>query len=288
MPYGTPETDDEEWRRERDRMDVLLHAHCDRCARIIDVALEHPSEEWKGYLDKQIRFHVAADGVSHVIPDIAAGSPPRSSPNDIANYDVAGRFFRTPGKDDDYLEPRSAPIPAPAGQAIVPNFAGPNQFRRTEMIAHWRKEIADLRASPRGSDFQKRMFYWFAASNILAIYRPQNNDGPGLGYLTLNRRAVRSTDVIADGALTTLGQALYRHYYPNLTDLSETPWFMRARLFLAPANILITEPGNLLTIPPNELNDDGTWRADVRATWAATLNDMLGFTVLGATGPVEV
>ena len=63
---------------------------------------------------------------------------------------------------------------------------------------------------------------------------------------------------------------------------------MRARLFLAPANILITEPGNLLTIPPNELNDDGTWRADVRATWAATLNDMLGFTVLGATGPVEV
>ena len=156
------------------------------------------------------------------------------------------------------------------------------------MIAHWRKEIADLRASPRGSAFQKRMFYWFAASNILAIYRPQNNDGPGLGYLTLNRRAVRSTDVIADGALTTLGQALYRHYYPNLTDLSDTPWFMRARLFLAPANILITEPGNLLTIPPNELNDDGTWRADVRATWAATLNDMLGFTVLGATGPVEV
>ena len=74
------------------------------------------------------------------------------------------------------------------------------------MIAHWRKEIADLRASPRGSDFQKRMFYWFAASNILAVYRPQNNDGPGLGYLTLNRRAVRSTDVIEDGALTTLAK----------------------------------------------------------------------------------
>ena len=99
-----------------------------------------------------------------------------------------------------------------------------------------------------------------------------------------------STDVISeDGDLTTLGQALYRHYYPNLTDLSDTPWFMRARLFLAPANdILITEPGNLLTIPPNELDADGTWRADRRAMWAGTLNDMLGFTVLGATGPVEV
>ena len=84
------------------------------------------------------------------------------------------------------------------------------------------------------------------------------------------------------------GQALYRHYYPDLQSLSDTPWFMRARLFLAPANILITEPGNLLTIPPNELDADGTWRADARARFATTLNDMLGFTVLAASGSVEV
>ena len=38
MPFGTPDADTA-WRRERDRMDILLHAHCDRCARIIDVAL---------------------------------------------------------------------------------------------------------------------------------------------------------------------------------------------------------------------------------------------------------
>ena len=151
------------------------------------------------------------------------------------------------------------------------------------MIAHWRKEIADLRASSNGSDFQKQMFYWFAASNILALFRDRNNDAAGLGYLELNRRAVRATDIIADSALTTLGEALYRHYYPNLTDLSDTPWFMRARLFLAPANILVTEPGNLLTIPPDELDEeDGTWLDSPRAMWAATLNDMLGFTVLPA------
>ena len=286
MPFGTA-ANDVAWRRERDRLDILLHAHCDRCARIIDVALDHPSEEWKGYLDKQIRFHSAADGDNHVIPD-TSWLTPEVVTNDIANYNAAGRFFRTPAMDDDFLAPRSAPIPAPAGQATVPYFGGANSFRRTEMIAHWRKEITDLRASSNGSNFQKRMFYWFAASNILALYRPENNDGPGLGYLTLNRRAVRSTDVIEDGDLTTLGEALYRHYYPDLQSLSDTPWFMRARLFLAPANILITEPGNLLTIPPNEINDDGTWRADMRAQWATTLNDMLGFTVLGATGPVEV
>ena len=84
MPYGTEDADTE-WRRERDRLDVLLHAHCDRCARIIDVALEHPSEEWKGYLDKQIRFHVAADGVSHVIPE-TSWLTPEVVTNDIANY----------------------------------------------------------------------------------------------------------------------------------------------------------------------------------------------------------
>ena len=157
------------------------------------------------------------------------------------------------------------------------------------MIAHWRKEIRDLRASSRGSDFQKRMFYWFAASNILALYRPENNDGPGLGYLTLNRRAVLSTDVISeDGDLTTLGQALYRHYYPNLTDLSDTPWFMRARLFLAPQ--MSSSPSRATCSPSRPTNWTLTAPGGPIAVQCgpASLNDMLGFTVLGATGPVEV
>ena len=33
---------------------------------------------------------------------------------------------------------------------------------------------------------------------------------------------------------------------------------------------------------------DVTWLPDARARFATILNDMLGFTVLGATGPVEV
>ena len=286
MPFGTLETDTA-WRAERDAIMALLHGHCDRCARIIDTALSHPHEEWKGYLDKEIRFHEAEDGSIDVIPNTNWLTPAVVT-NDIANYDTAGKFFRTGAVDDDYLEPHSAPIPEPSGQATIPRFSGANGFLRTEMIAHWRKEIADLRASSRGSDFQKRMFYWFAASNILALYRDENNDAAGLGYLTLNRRSVRSTDVIEDSSLTTLGQALYRHYYPDLQSLSDTPWFMRARLFLAPANILITQPDNLLTIPADELDADGTWRADARAEWSVVLNETLGFAVLGATGPVEI
>ena len=279
MPHGTAALD-ALWRAERDRIDILLREHCDRCARIIDVALDHPHEEWKGYLDKQIRFNVGTDGAPDVIQD-SHWLTPEVVTNDIANYNAAGRFFRRGFDDDDYLPtPRSAPIDPPIGQATVPRFSGANSFRRTEMIAHWRKEIADLRASSRGSDFQKRMFYWFAASNILALYRDENNDPAGLGYLELNRRTVRSTDVIGDdGGLTTLGEALYRHYYPDLQSLSDTPWFLRARLFLAPASIILTVPGNLLTIPDSELSE-GAWVAADRARWAATLNDMMGFTVL--------
>ena len=72
---------------------------------------------------------------------------------------------------------------------------------------------------------------------------------------------------------------------------------MARRLFLAPANILITEPGNLLTIPEGaygeenqdgELDDAGDWLPARRARWAATLNGIFGFTVLPAEGSIEV
>ena len=42
MPFGTPDTRHRCGAASVDRMDILLHAHCDRCARIIDVALSHP------------------------------------------------------------------------------------------------------------------------------------------------------------------------------------------------------------------------------------------------------
>ena len=65
------------------------------------------SEEWKGYLDKQIRFHSAADGDNHVIPD-TSWLTPEVVTNDIANYGAAGEFFRRGMADDDFLdEPRS-------------------------------------------------------------------------------------------------------------------------------------------------------------------------------------
>ena len=55
---------------------------------------EHPHEEWKGYLDKQIRFHSAADGDNHVIPD-TSWLTPEVVTNDIANYNAGpGEFFR--------------------------------------------------------------------------------------------------------------------------------------------------------------------------------------------------
>ncbi len=286
MPYGTP-GHDAAWRAERDAIMALLHGHCDRCARPIDIAVSHPHEEWNAYLEEELRFAVTKEGDYEAVPQ-AAWLVPAVIDNDIKNHNLAGAFFRSGFPDGDFLAPRSTIVPEPFAWPLMPTFSGVNAFWRTEMIAHWRKEVADLRASSSGSLFQKRMFYWFAASNILALYRDENMDAGGLGYLTLNRRNVRSTDVIAGSALTTLGEALYRHYYPDLTDLSDTPWFMRGRLFLAPANILITEPGNLLTIPPGELDADGAWLPEGRARFASILNDMLGFTVLAASGPVEV
>ena len=143
----------------------------------------------KGISTSQLRFHVGPDGVNHVIRD-SHWLTSEVVTIDIANYNAAGEFFRTGVGDGDFLAPRSTIVPEPTGQARIPHFTGANFFKRTEMIADWRKEIQDLRASTRGSDFQKRLFYWFAASNILALYRIENNDGPGLGFLELNRRNV--------------------------------------------------------------------------------------------------
>ena len=67
MPCGTA-AHDIAWRAESAAIMALLHGHCDRCARIIDVALSHPHVEWKGYLDKELRFHAVADGSVEVIP----------------------------------------------------------------------------------------------------------------------------------------------------------------------------------------------------------------------------
>ena len=79
MPYGTADHDTA-WRRERDRIDVLLHAHCDRCARIIDVALEHPSRGMEGVSRQTDSLPRRGGRREPRDPGTQAGSLPKSSP----------------------------------------------------------------------------------------------------------------------------------------------------------------------------------------------------------------
>ena len=76
MPYGTPETD-ALWRAGAGPPWTSCCTPTATAAPASSTSRLSTREEWKGYLDKQIRFHVAADGVSHVIPD-TTGSPPKS------------------------------------------------------------------------------------------------------------------------------------------------------------------------------------------------------------------
>ena len=295
MPYGTTETD-VAWRAERDAIGEEMAIFCDLCAgsglsgRVVK---KHPHVEWKNWLDNGIRFAVDRQFVARQTPNSRWLDDPVID-YDISNYNEALDHFREGHVDDDFggdgLNTRSQVIPpslAAALTPVAPSFTGNHALWRAAHIGYWRREAQWLRYNPKGSYFQKRIFFWFAAANIIALLRDINIEGiTARGFLQVNRQDVTARAILDGNAFSDLGTALFAHYYgTTFTDLaSQVPWFARHRILHAPDTVIVSSPIQILTIPPNELDANDSWLPVPRAAMASRLESILEFPILGEAG----
>lgn len=176
MPFGTT-ANDALWRAEEASLRARIHQHCAEGNCMVDVATDHPAQDWKFYTEAGIEFEPSGDTYAPVTGSTLA--TPAAITNNILNDREAGRWFRRHAPDDDFSDLRSVvvtPPTLPTWMAAYPITTGNESQRmwRAAAIAKWQQAFFAIKDRVPATNAFAKIWRWMAAMNVIAILRDDN------------------------------------------------------------------------------------------------------------------
>ena len=296
LPFGTVERD-AAWKAERDAIKVLLKEHCDRCAKVMDVTMDHPHEEWDFYLRGGVRFNRDAEGAYQAVAGESMLTPAVLD-NDLQNNELAGRFYRSGAADDDYNDPQSETVAIPTGQPTLRSFTGAHGAWRAASIGYWRMQ-SDIIRAPEGrrdgrqmAPLARQVFDWFMIGNVMGLLNDNNFDDDlaeaRQAYFDQNRERVQAENWDVSGAGSVGNNTFLNFVDTDTLTVRANRQYWKFLRFVRATNSIWNIPTTLVElVPAADYDADGNWMAAKRTAMRTQLQSILGRDIMPVTDATQ-